>query len=196
MSEPLATIPNPAGVGRPIISEEQYKAWLDDMAPFLKQGCTLWYAMERCALVSHERTIREKYKLNDWFSRKVDAYRATVGELINIVGVKTIQAIQNRLVETDGKVGILTANELQVWRTMAEKHRSAQQFFVTRVESSEADDTKLGKIIETMEHTDYDDVAGEAQKQMVATNAPLQNQRQTGATGDLPAQPDAVAPSS
>lgn len=28
----------------------------------------------------HETVIREKYRLNDWFSRKVDAYRATPRE--------------------------------------------------------------------------------------------------------------------
>lgn len=196
MSEPLHTIPNPAGIGRPLISDEQFKIWLNEMEPFLKQGCSLQYAMERCALMTHEWSIREKYRARDWFSRKVDAYRATVGELINIVGVKTIQAIQNRLIETDGKVGILSTNELTVWKTMAEKHRSAQPFFVTRIESGEADDSKLGKIIESLEQTDYDNVAGEAQKQMVAANAPVQNQGQAGTAGDVQTQPDAAAASS
>lgn len=100
------------------------------------------------------------------------------------------------MIETDGKVSFLNPIEAQVWKTMAEKHRSAQPFFVTRVESGEADDSKLGKIIETMEHTDYDDVAGEAQKQMVAINPPVQNQGQAGATGNVQTQPDAIEASS
>lgn len=193
---PILTTPNPAGTGQPIVSDEQFMNWLIDMAPYLKQGASVWYAMDKAGLLSHKTVIYKKYRHNDWFAEKVDIYRAYVGELINMVGFKTIQNIFNRMNETDGKVGILSSEELQVWKTMAEKHRSAQPFFVTRVETSQADDSKLGKIIETLEKTDYDDVAKQARKQVVAANPSIQNQGQVGETSDVSAKPDAApAPS-
>jgi hypothetical protein len=193
---PVVTVPNPAGIGRPVIAEEQYHRWLDDMAPFLKQGASLNYAMEKSGIMTHEWSIREKYRANDWFSRKVDSYRSYVGELVNMVGYMTIENIKNRMIASDGKVGIQNSEELQVWKTMAEKHRSSQPFFVTRVETSEADDSKIGKILDSMETTDYDDVASKAERQILASHPPVQNKEQAGAVGDVPAEHDpAQAPS-
>lgn len=189
---PVITTPNDKGTGRPKIAEEQYSIWLTDMAPFLKQGASLNYAIEKTGLQSHLYSIYEKYRANDWFSKKIDTYRAYVGELVNMVGFKTIQNIHNRMVESDGKVGILSSEELQVWKTMAEKHRTSQPFFVTRVETSEADDSKLGKIIDTLEQTDYDELANEAEKQVLAANPPVQNQEQSGAVSDVQAEPNAA----
>ncbi len=196
MAEPVITIPNPAGTGRPPIADEQFMQWLLDMAPFLKQGVSLNYAMERTGLMNHERTIREKYKSNDWFARKIDAYRATVGEMVNLVGTRIVENINKRMIESDGKVGIVSTEELQVWKVMAEKHRSAQPFFVNRVENAAADDTKLGKIIDQMESTDYDDLARQAQEQVVAANAPVQDKEQAGEAGNVQTQSDPVTPPS
>lgn len=194
MNEPLLTQPNPSGNGRPVFTEEQYAKWLDDMRPFLRQGSSLYYSMDKAGLLTHMFSIYEKYRAGDWFSQKVDALRATVGELINNVGFRVVERIHNRMIETDGKTEI-NPIEKDIWKTMAEKHRSAQPFFVTRTETAEADDSKLGKIIESMDTTDYDDVAREAEKQMVETEPPVQDQGQAGATGDVQAQPDAAAPS-
>lgn len=193
MNEPVQTQPNPAGTGRPVISDEQYAKWLDDMRPFLRQGSTLWYAMDKCNLLMYKDSIYEKYRRKDWFSERVDALRSIVGEMINNVGFRIVETIHNRIIESDGKVHILSSEELQVWKTMAEKHRSAQAFFVTRTEEAKADDTKLGKIIETLDNgTDYDDVAREAEKQMVASDAPVQDQGQAGANSDVQAKLDAA----
>lgn len=196
MTEPILTVPNQYGTGRPQTSDEQYSLWLMDMMPFLKQGASLNYSIEKAGLEKHAWIIYGKYRLNDWFSQKVDRYRAYVGELVNMVGFKMVENIKNRLLESDGKVGIMTSEELQVWKTMAEKHRSSQPFFVTRVETSEADDSKLGKIIDTLEQTDYEDLAREAQKQMVEANPSVQDQGQTGQTSNVQAQSDAASPPS
>ena len=190
VKEPIETESNPAGTGRPIISEEQYKLWLDDMAPFLKQGASINYSLEKAGLISHQTAIYEKYRVGDWFSQKVDRYRAYVGELINMVGFKTIQAIHNRMVESDGKVGINSSEDLQVWKTMAEKHRTSQPFFVTRVETAQANEKSIGKILDVIESEakDYEQVAQEAQKQVEALNPPVQDQEQAGADSDVQAE--------
>lgn len=173
MNEPVLTAPNPAGTGRPVITDEQFNIWLEEMRPFLRQGSSLHYSMEKAGILTHEWSIREKYRSADWFSRKVDALRATVGELINNVGFRVVEKLHSRLVETDGKAEISPV-EKDIWKTMAEKHRSAQPFFVTRTENAEADDSKLGKIIESLDQgTDYDNVAREAEKQVVAANPPV-----------------------
>lgn len=196
MSEPVITVKTDAP-GRPEIAEEQYQRWLDDMAPFLKQGSSLYYAIDKCALLSHNFVIYEKYKLGDWFSKKVDAYRAMVGDMINNVGFKIIESIHTRMIESNGKA-MLSSEEVQVWKTMAEKHRSAQPFFVTRTETAEANPADIGKILDNLETTDYDKLADAARQstagQVVETNPPLQNQGQTGPASDVPAQPNPDAP--
>ena len=192
MSEPVITVKTNEP-GRPEIAEEQYQRWLDDMAPFLKQGSSLYYAMDKCGLYSHQAVIYEKYKLGDWFSRKVDAYRGMVGDLINNVGFKVIEAIHTRMVESGGKA-MLSSEEVQVWKTMAEKHRSAQPFFVNRTETAEANPKDIGKILDNLETTDYDKLADAARQstagQVVENNPPLQNQGQTGPVSDVSTQPN------
>lgn len=153
MNEPIDKVPNSAGTGAPEISDEQFDNWLRDMSEFLKQGASLWYAMEKAGILRHKTVIYEKYRLKDWFSEKIDTYRAYVGELVNMVGFKTIQAIHNRMIESDGKVGIMSSEEVQVWKTMAEKHRTAQPFFVTRAETAQAKDEEFGKVVEPQQPT-------------------------------------------
>jgi Mg-chelatase subunit ChlI len=190
MNEPIDKIPNPAGNGAPVISDEQYNKWLDDMRPFLRRGSTLFYSLDKAGLYTHKDSIYKKFKQNDWFSERINALRATVGEMINDVGFMVVEKVKTRLVETDGKTE-LSQQEVTVWKTMAEKHRSAQPFFVTRTEEAKADDTKLGKIIDNLDQgADYDDLATEAQQQVVATNPPVQDQGQTGENGNVQAQPD------
>lgn len=198
MSEPIKTVKTEEP-GRPVIAEEQYQKWLDEMAPLLRQGCSLYYAMDKMALTGHQFSIYEKYKLGDWFSKKVDAYRAMVGDLINNVGFKVIENINTRMVETNGK-SQMTSEEVQVWRTMAEKHRAAQPFFVTRTETAETDDSKIGKILDNMESTDYDKLANDARRalegQVVASNPSVQGKEQDGANSDVHPEPNATPASS
>ena len=182
---PLIKEPNPAGTGAPIIADEQYQKWLDLMQPFLRQGCSLRYAMEKCDLMTHEFSIREKYRSGDWFSRKVDALRATVGELINNVGFKVVEGINTKLVESNGKAE-LTRNEVQVWKTMAEKHRAAQTFFVNRTETAESKREDVGKILDIIEGGgDYEQLGSEATKQVVEAQQSVQGPEQSGPTGDV-----------
>jgi len=195
MSEPLKTQPNKAGTGRDEYSDEQYKNWLDDMRSFLKEGSTLYYAMDKAGLAKHKNVIYRKYKKKDWFWERITTYQGYVGELINKIGVKTITKIHTRLVETDG-FGAMTKEEMQVWKHMASTHRAAQPFFVNRTESAEADDDDLGKVIERMESSDYEDVAEQAKKQILAANPPVQDQEQTRPAGDVQTEHNAVEASS
>jgi len=53
--------------GRPEYTEDQYRAWLGEMTPFLKLGCSLYWAMDRACLLRHKDSIYRKFRLNDWF---------------------------------------------------------------------------------------------------------------------------------
>lgn len=156
--------------GRPELTEAEYQKFLDDMAPFLKLGHTLNSAVDDAALVQHKGAIYNKYRLGDWFMQKIDAYRATPGILANDIMTKTLMDINERIKQ--GRP--VSEDDYKNVRFMAEKHRTAQPYFVTRTETAEADPAKVGKILDTME-TNYDDVGREAKKQMVAIDAPVQN---------------------
>lgn len=167
--------------GRPAHTEEQYQSWLEDMRPFLQQGATIWYACDKAGITPHYWSILEKYKLNDWLSQKIDTYRAYPGELVNNTLVILAQKIADR-VKQDLPI---SKEDLDVLKLMAEKHRTSQTFFVNRTETAVADPAKVGKILDTMESTDYGNVGQEANKQMVAANTPLQDKEQTGANSDV-----------
>lgn len=160
-----------ADIGRPEYTEADYQRWLDEMAPFLKLGHALNAAIDEAALSKHKTTVYEKYRLGDWFSQKVDIYRATPGILANDILTKTLIMVNDRI-----KQGLpVSEDDMKNVRFMAEKHRTAQPYFVTRTETAEADPQKVGKVLDTME-TDYDRIGQQAKGQMVANDAPVQNQ--------------------
>ena len=156
--------------GRPATTDAEFQKYLDDMTPFFKLGETINHAIEDAGLEKHAFVIYEKYKLNDWFSKKIDNYRAYPGKLVNNILTKTMVAINERLAQ-----GLpLTDEDWRNVRFMAEKHRTTQAFFVNRTETAVADPAKVGKILDTME-SDYGNVGQEASKQMVANDPPLQD---------------------
>lgn len=83
MIEPILSQQNNP-VGRPEHSDEQYRFWLEDMAPFLKIGNTLHYSIEKAMLMRHKTAIYGKYRLKDWFSEKIDAYCTSNGHTCTI----------------------------------------------------------------------------------------------------------------
>lgn len=172
-----------ADTGRPEYTDEQYQKWLDDMAPFLKAGNTLYYAMEKASLLQHQTTLYEKYRRKDWFSQKVDAYRRYPAELVNNIFYKIIDKVNDRL-KNDQPI---TEDDMKNVRFFAEKHRTAQTFFVNRNENAEADESKVGKILDELEETNYDYVGQQAKGQMVANDPPVQNQEQAGANSNVQA---------
>jgi hypothetical protein len=193
MPEPLKTEQTGAP-GRPEYSDEQYQKWLEEMAAFLRAGNTIWYAMDKCALLQFKDSIYGKYRLKDWFSEKVDAYRASLGEMVNNTFFTLTKQITDKVKNEQTAAG-LTKEELDVLKFMAEKHRTSQPFFVTRTEMAASDPDKVGKILDNIE-TDYNYVGSEAKRQMVATNSPIQDQKQTGANSNVSTQlPTTQAPS-
>lgn len=181
MNEPVQTeLKN--DTGRPQITEEQYKKWLEDMSPFLKNGNSLWYAMEKADLLKHNFVIYEKYRSGDWFSQKVDAYRAYPAEL-NVRSIVNLINVISAKVLTEKP---LTREEYDLMKFFAEKYRGSQSFFVSRTELEVADKDKLGKILDNLEDkTDYDEVGRKAKEQMVATNTPVQDQKQAGKDSNI-----------
>lgn len=147
MNEPILTIPNPTGTGRPLISEEQYGKWFDDLAPFFKLGETLNAAIDDAGLQRHRTALYDKVGLNDWFADKMRSLQAIPGKLANNILVKRLMAVDEKI-----KQGLpVTEDEMKDVKFVAEKHRSAQPYFVTRVEKGESDDKDLGRIIDPVE---------------------------------------------
>lgn len=54
----------------------------------------------------------------------------------------------------------------------------------------------VGDLINTIDKTDYGNVATEARKQVVAANPPVQNQEQAGPDSDVHPEPNPIAPPS
>jgi hypothetical protein len=157
--------------GRPAFTDDDYYMWLEDMKPFLKQGNSLYYCACKAGQESHYGVILQKYKSGDWFSKKVDAYRAYPGELINDSLTRLIDGINEKI----KKDMPLTEQETKILTFMAEKHRTSQPFFVSRTESAQADENKIGKVLDTIEASNYDTVRQKANEQMVAANEPVQD---------------------
>lgn len=160
-----------ADIGRPEYTDEQYASWLEQMRPFLQQGNSLYYSLDKAGLITHQTTIYEKYRLNDWFSQKIDRYRQHTAEIANNIFATIVNKVNDKVVRGE----IVSEDEMKNVRFFAEKHRTAQKFFVTRNENAEADESKVGKVLDDLEETDYDYVGQEAKKQMVANDPPVQD---------------------
>lgn len=161
--------------GRPEYSEEQFQKFLFDLAPFLRLGETFNAAINDAGLEKYKVTLYNKLKLKDWFSEKVEEYQATPGRTANNILTKRLFLVEAKI-KQDMPV---TKDEMDDVKFIAEKHRSAQPYFVTRTETAQAKDEDVGKILDRLE-TNYDRLGSEAKKQVVEANPPVQNQGQTG----------------
>mgnify|MGYP001582268646 CR=1 FL=1 len=152
-----------------------YQKLIDDMAAFLKLGATLNAAIDDAGLNQHHTAIYDKYRLNDWFAYKIDSLREYPGKLVAYILSKRVIMVNEKIAQ-----GIpVTKDEMEDVRFMAEKHRTAQKYFVTRTETAVADPDKVGKILDTIE-TDYGKLGQEANRQVVEINPPIQDKGQTG----------------
>ena len=89
--------PNSNSTGREPYSDEQYVKWLDDMSPFLKLGNTLYHAIEKADLTKHKDTIYRKFRLNDWFCEKIEAFQRYPGEIVNSIFTRLIIQIDEKV---------------------------------------------------------------------------------------------------
>lgn len=179
-----------ADIGRPEYTDEDYKKWLEDLMPFLKLGETLSSAIEDAGWSKHRTTIYEKYRLKDWFSDRVDAYRAMPGRAAHNILVRIVMEA-----ETKQKQGIpLTDDDTRNVRFYAEKARSSQPYFVNRTETIPAQ--PIEDIFEELNNVDesQDELAETASQQMVETESPIQDKGQVGATDNVPPEPNPATP--
>jgi len=149
-------------IGRPQHTEEQYQTWLDDMSPFLRAGYSLHYAMDKALILRHKDSIYEKYRLHDWFSEKIDAYRRYPGEIVNSIFTRLVMSIDEKVKQ--GR----SVDELE-WRNLrffAEKHRSCQPFFVTRQETAQVEPNSIGQILDVIEQSNYEELGRKASEHL------------------------------
>lgn len=159
------------GVGRPEYTDEQFQAWLNDMAPFLKSGNSLFFAIEKAKLSQHKDSIYRKSRLNDWFCEKIQTYQQYPGEIVNNIFTRLVLTVDKKV-----RNGSLISNE--DWRNIrffAEKHRSCQPFFLTKTETTQIDPIEIGRVFERLEinKTDYTEVAKEAEKSLATMEIPV-----------------------
>lgn len=151
-------------MGRPEITDETYTTWLHDMAPFLKVGYSLYSAIEKANLVNHKDSIYRKYRLNDWFCEKVEAFQKYPAEIVNSIFTRIVMRVEEKLIE--GKE--VTETEWRNVRFFAEKHRSCLVYFTNSTETLNLESDKIGKILDNLEdNTDYDYVASRAKEVML-----------------------------
>jgi hypothetical protein len=174
--------------GRPSPSDEQFAIWLTEIKPWLELSNSLYAACGKSGLENHYAVILRKYNLNDWFSKKVDAYRASAGEDVSEVFVRLVKKIAERVKAQM----VISREEIEILKHFSEKHRTAQPFFVTRFETAEAKDEDIGKILDVIEASNNEIVGREAKKQMVEAEQPVQNQEQTGANSPVSTELPAV----
>lgn len=176
--------------GRPPHDDDWYRARLDEMRPVLILGNSIRYAAEKSGNESHVWVLYEKYRANDWFAHKVDAWRAMPGEVINNSIISLVYDISDRVRLKQP----ITDNDVRILKLAAERHRSAQPYFANRIEEAPVEPAEVGKILDKVE-TDYVQLGFEASKQMVALDAPVQDQKQIGPGGDVQTElPAAQAP--
>lgn len=169
--EPLQTVKD-GEPGRPEYSEEQYMKWLEDMAPFLKMGGTLYYCLEKAGLETRRMAIYRKYNLKDWFCEKVDAYRQYPGHILNDIFTREIVKASDKLKQEIK----LDETEWKNLRFAAEKLRVAQPYFATKIEQSNPEEvTRLLDDLETLK-SDYAELGSQIKGQSVETNPPISNQ--------------------
>jgi len=191
---PDAQVENTGKQGRPAYNDEQYLFWLESMRPWLENASSLHYAAQCAGIQQHYRVIAKKYAEKGWFSAKVDAYRSQPGEIGNEAEITLVRQINDKVKRKE----IVTRQEIDILKHFNEKHRSAQPFFVTRAEVAQADPKDVGKVLDVLEseESDYEQLGSQAKKQILAANAPVQNQEQTGQDSQVSAQPDSVEASS
>lgn len=151
-------------IGRPEYTDRQFQIWLDDMSPLLKLGNSLNHAIEKSNLGRHKDSIYRKFKLNDWFCEKIEAFQRYPGEIVN--------SIFSRLVLiADEKVKRCQPISPEEWRNLrffAEKHRSCQPFFTTRTETAQIEPDRVAKILDNLEKSDYEEL-GKSAKMVLET---------------------------
>ena len=151
--------------GRPEHTNEQYRSWLDDLSPFLKGGYSLYHAMDKALLLRHKDSIYRKYRLDDWFCEKVDAYRRYPGEIVNSIFTRFVSYVDDR--QKRGE----QISELE-WRNLrfvAEKHRSCQPFFVTRQETAQVEPSSIGQLLDAVEQSNYEELGKMASAELERT---------------------------
>lgn len=143
MSEPVET-QKQKGQGRPEFTDRQYGIWLEELRPYLENGNKLYKACNRAGIPQHYDVILGKYNLNNWFSRKIDAFREEPGEIINDTYVTLVRRIADKVKRNEE----LIDNEVKILEHFSKNHRTAQPFFVNKIEMGEGKNEDVGKIIE------------------------------------------------
>lgn len=144
MDEEIKT--NESTGGRPEISADQYRDWLEDMRPFLENASTLYYACRKAGIEKHYGIILKKYNEKGPLYEKINALRGELGELANESFARLIRKIADKTKRDEA----LTEDERKILEHFTKTHRTAQPFFVNKTETSDSNkkDKDLGKIID------------------------------------------------
>lgn len=145
---------NSHGTGRPIIADDQYAIWLEDMRPFLKAGFSLHSAIIKAGLYKHKTAIYEKSRSDEEFAEKITYFQTYIGELVQIIIFQSIQRIYNEMISS--KDYRLTNVDAKLITFVAENHRASVPFFFTKLEryspkKREINLARIGKVLDQIE---------------------------------------------
>lgn len=149
-----------AEIGNQPLAESEYESFLTDMAPFLKLGESFYGAIVDAGLVKHKTAIYAKYAQKGDFAEKIDLWRSYPGKMANNILVKRLMLVDEKI-----KQGLpVSEEEMRDVRFFAEKHRSAQPYFVTRQEVAQVEKDDICRILDRLEapETDYAKFAEDA----------------------------------
>ena len=150
--------------GRPEYSDNQFEAWLEEMKSFLKLGNTLNYSIDKAGLSKHRTTLYEKYKLNDWFSDKINRFRSYLGEIVNDIFAREILTIEE--IQKQGRP--ISDEQWRNLRFFAEHHKSCASFFEENISKNQsANKEDIEALLNKIEKTNYEELGLQAKKQLV-----------------------------
>jgi len=158
-------------IGRPEFSNKKYEFWVNEMSPFLKAGFSLYSSIEKAGLLKHKDSIYKKYRLNDWFCEKIEAFQRYPAEIVNSIFTQIVMCVHEKI-----KAGNeVSETEMRNVRFFAEKHRSCQIYFSNSTETLSTNRDNIGRLLDNLvEETDYEYLADKARENIVKTQkAPL-----------------------
>lgn len=202
--------------GRPALTTTELENILHKLEPHIKAGLSVPKA---CNLEDIPVSTVYKYiNENVNFMERIEAFKGFKAKLISnifmhrllkindkIAIVEKIRAKMDELEDVNQKKLFLdmiegldiNGNDWGFLQWLALNDKSLRDEYGARQEITGKDGEPVSSILDKLEKpvkTDYAKLGLEARRQMVALDAPIQNQEQTGGTGDVPTEHNATTP--
>lgn len=201
--------------GRPATTPQELENILQKLRPYLENGLSI---QKSCNLAGISwRNVYYWMEAHEWFLQRIDIYKAykatavtdVVRYKVDIIRYKInlLKQLREQLDDpsksTSDRVLLLDqieklefkGGEVGFIQWLALNDKSLRDEFGAHTELTGKDGAPLGQtldILEAPKKTNYAQLGQEARRQMVAPNAPIQNQDQIGGASDVQPEHNAV----